>query len=168
MLRPALRFAAVGLTLAVAACGGDDDPEPARPDTQEAKATPTATAAGTAGTTIELKEQNASGQTGTATLRRRKGGGFDVAIAMSPPSRFPGESQNAHIHDVTCDEYARMTDFNEQLATVVDGLSSLANGRSSTTVEQPLAKRATGKFSINVHEQEAPYTVVGCGDIPKR
>jgi hypothetical protein len=166
MLRPALRFAAVGLTLAIAACGGGDDPEPARPETQEPKAA--ATTGATSGTTIELEEQNASGQTGTATLRRRKGGRFDVAIAMSPPSRFPGESQNAHIHDVTCAEYAAMTDFNEQLATVVDSLASLANGRSRTTVEQPLAKRATGRFSINVHEQEAPYTVVGCGDIPRR
>ncbi len=166
MLRPALRFAAVGLALAIAACGGEDDPEPAQPETQAATAT--ATAGATAGTTIELKEQNASGQTGTATLRRRTGDSFEVAIEMTPPARFPGASQNAHIHDVTCAEYAAMDDFNKQLATVVDWLSSLSKGRSSTTVEQPLAERTTGKFAINVHEQEAPYTVVGCGDIPKR
>jgi hypothetical protein len=183
-LRPALRlpsrsrrFAALGLTLATAACGGGNAPEPA--ESQARKATKTeAPPASTASTTtsaprahtikIKLKEQNASAQTGTATLREREDGTFNVLIEMSPPSKFPGDSQNAHTHNVTCAEYAGMTDFNERLATVVDWLSSLAKGRSSTAVEQPLAERATGTFSINVHEQNSPYTVVACGDIPER
>jgi hypothetical protein len=91
-----------------------------------------------------------------------------VLIEMSPPARFPGDSQNAHIHDVSCAEYAAMTRFDERLETVVDWLSNLAKGRSTTSVEQPLSERATGTFSINVHEQNAPYTVVACGDIPRR
>lgn len=171
------RFAALGLTLAIAACGGGNEPEPAEPEAQDVEATtteaPPAPTAGTTGSgpsssTIELKEQNGSGQTGTATLHEREEGTFDVVIEMSPPAKFPGDSQNAHIHNVTCAEYAGMTGFNERLATIVDGLSNLAKGRSSTTVEQPLAERATGMFSINVHEQNSPYTVVACGDIPKR
>jgi hypothetical protein len=183
-LRPALRlhsrsrrFAALGLTLAIAACGGGNASEPAEPQAGEATTTeapPASTASTTRSTPgahtikIKLKEQNASGQTGTATLREREDGTFNVLIEMSPPSKFPGDSQNAHTHNVTCAEYAGMTGFNERLATVVDWLSSLAKGRSSTTVEQPLAERATGTFSINVHEQNSPYTVVACGDIPKR
>ena len=183
-LRPALRlssrsrrFAALGLTLAISACGGGNEPEPAEPQAREATTTeapPASTASTTTSAprarpiTIKLNEQNASGQTGTAMLREREDGTFNVLIEMSPPSKFPGDSQNAHTHNVTCAEYAGMTGFNERLATVVDWLSSLAKGRSSTTVEQPLAERATGTFSINVHEQNSPYTVVACGDIPKR
>ncbi len=184
-LRPALRFAgarrfaALGLTLAAAACGGTSEPERAAPAARDGEQMTTeAPPAPTTGTTsssvhpstitVELTEQNGSGQNGTASLRERQDGTFVVLIEMSPPSKFPGAAQNAHIHNASCAEYAAMTDFNEQLATVVDSLASLANGRSRTTVEQPLAKRATGRFSINVHEQEAPYTVVGCGDIPRR
>lgn len=185
-LRTALRlpsrsrhFAALGLTLAIAACGGGNEPEPAEPEARDVETTATDTPpASTAGTTrsassarpitIKLKEQNASGQTGTATLREREDGTFEVVIEMSPPSKFPGDSQNAHTHNVTCAEYAAMAGFNERLATVVDWLSNLAEGKSSTTVQQPLAERATGTFSINVHEQASPYTVVACGDIPGR
>jgi hypothetical protein len=173
------RCAALGLTLAIAACGGGNEPEPAEPEAQDVEATTTeAPPAPTAGTTgsgpspstimIKLKEQNGSGQTGTATLHEREDVTFDVVIEMSPPAKFPGDSQNAHIHNVTCAEYAGMTGFNERLATVVDWLSNLAKGRSRTTVEQPLVERATGTFSINVHEQASPYTVVACGDIPER
>ena len=173
------RLAALGLTLALAACGGGNEPEPVEPEARDVETTTTETPpASTAGTTrsassatpitIKLKEQNASGQTGTATLREREDGTFEVVIEMSPPSKFPGDSQNAHTHNVTCAEYAGMTGFNERLATIVDWLSNLARGRSSTTVEQPLAERTTGTFSINVHEQASPYTVVACGDIPGR
>lgn len=120
-----------------------------------------------ASTTIALKQQNRSGQSGTATLIKRADGTFTVKLRMSKPARFPGASQNAHIHNVTCAKYARMKSFNAQLATVVDWLTNLSRGRSTTHVSVPLAKRTTGRFAINVHEQNAPYTVVACGDIPR-
>jgi hypothetical protein len=118
--------------------------------------------------TIALKQQNRSGQSGTATLIKRKDGTFTVLIRMSRPAKFPGPSQNAHIHNVTCAKYARMKSFNARLATVVDGLPNLRRGRSTAHVSVSLAKRTTGRFAINVHEQNAPYTVVACGDIPRR
>lgn len=148
--------------LANAACGGSSESEKPPAASQAPPATSTKEV------TFALEEQNASGQTGTATMRRRQDGSFEVLIEMSPPAKFPGDSQNAHTHNVTCAEYAGMTGFNERLATAVDWLSNLAEARSSTTVAQPLAERTTGTFSINVHEQDSPYTVVACGDIPKR
>jgi hypothetical protein len=158
------------------ACGGESDPEEAATALTEngttsgaeppTGTTPTATGAGEI--TIDLAEQNDSGQTGSATLRASGDESFDVLIEMSPPAKFPGDSQNAHIHEVSCAEYAAMKGFTERLETVVDWLSNLAKGRSTTTVRQPLSERADGTFSINVHEQNAPYTVVACGDIPKR
>lgn len=117
--------------------------------------------------TIPLKQQNRSGQSGTATLIERTDGTFTVQIRLSRPVKFPGLSQNAHVHNVTCAKYARMKSFNAQLATVVDGLTTLARGRSTTHVSVPLAKRTTGRFAINVHEQMYPYTVVACGNIPR-
>lgn len=116
-------------------------------------------------TTIALKQQNRSGQSGTASLIKRKDGTFTVLIRMSRPVRFPGPSQNAHVHNVTCAKYARMKSFGARLATVTDWLSNLTRGRSTTHVSVPLAKRTTGRFAINVHEQNSPYTVVACGDI---
>jgi hypothetical protein len=147
---------------AIAACGGSSEPEEPSAGSEGPPPTPAKEV------TFPLEEQNASGQTGTATLRERQDGTFDVVIEMSPPAKFPGDRQNAHAHDVTCAEYAGMTSFNERFATVVDWMSNLADGRSSTTVARPLAERTTGTFSINVHEQNSPYTVVACGDIPKR
>lgn len=117
--------------------------------------------------TIALKQQNRSGQSGTATLIERADGTFTVKLRMSKPVKFPGPSQNAHIHKVPCAKYARMRSFNAQLATVVDWLTNLSRGRSTTHVSIPLAKRTTGRFAINVHEQNSPYTVVACGDIPR-
>jgi hypothetical protein len=118
-------------------------------------------------TTIALRQQNRSGQSGTATLIEQADGTFTAKIRMSKPVRFPGPRQNAHIHNVTCAKYARMKSFNAQLATVVDWLSNLSRGRSTTHVSVPLAKRTTGRYAINIHEQNPPYTVVACGNIPR-
>ena len=116
---------------------------------------------------IKLNQQNRSGQSGTATLVRR-GSTFVVTIKVSPPKKFPGTTQHAHIHNVTCARYRRIKGFDAQLATVVDTLNDLSKNVSRTTVYVPLAKRTTGRYSINVHEQNGPYTAVACGDIPRR
>lgn len=156
------------LMLALSACGGSSAESP--DEGQDAAAAPAATdttRSTSAAITITLQEENASGQSGTATLRRAENE-FDVEIEMTPPVRFPGENQNAHIHKVTCAEYRRMNDYDEQLATVVDWLPNLGDGRAEGSVGVPLAERTTGTYAINVHEQDDPYTVVACGDIPKR
>ena len=166
-MRHVPRSLAVALLLALlpAACGGDGGGagEPAvgaqepRPETAPA-AEPVI---------VELVPQNRSGQSGTATLTPGEGGkGFAVALEVTPPKRFAGPNQHAHIHDVTCEEYAAISGFEEQLATVVDALNDLRDGTSETQFLTPLADRMTGAFSINVHEQNHPYVAVACGDIP--
>ena len=117
---------------------------------------------------VALKQENKSGQSGTATLVSR-GSGFVVTIKVSPPKKFPGAAQNAHIHRGTCAAYRRLKSFDAQLATVVDQLNNLSRNRSRTVVPMPpLKQRTTGRYSINVHEQNSPYTVVACGNIPRR
>lgn len=150
--------AAATAIAALAACGGDDG------SGEAATATPKAPK----GITVALEERNASAQSGTATLTPRAKG-FDVALEVTKPVKFEGDAQNAHIHSVTCAEYEAIKDFNAQLETVEDSLYNLDGGKSTTTVGVvKLAERTTGGFSINVHEENYPYTVVACGDIPKR
>ena len=129
-----------------------------------------ATSPGTSGAQtvrVKLKQENRSGQSGTATLVSR-GSGFVVTIKVSPPKKFPGASQNAHIHRGTCAAYRRLKSFDAQLATVIDTLTNLSRNTSRTVVSVPLKQRTTGRYSINIHEQNSPYTVVACGDIPRR
>jgi hypothetical protein len=164
-------LATLVLSLGAAACGGESNSDRAEP-AQDASGSAAPTATNTTETdgaiTIALDEETASGQGGTAVLRETKKGKFEVLIKMSPPAKFAGEAQNAHIHDVTCAGYAGMKSFNERLGTVVDWLPNLSDGRARGTVDAPLAQRTTGTFAINVHEQNAPYTVVACGDIPRQ
>jgi hypothetical protein len=163
-------LATLVLSLGAAACGGESKSEPAEPEAQDAPgaSAPTNTTETDGAITIALEEENASGQAGTAVLRETKKGKFEVLIKMSPPAKFAGEAQNAHIHDVTCAGYERMKSFAKRLGTVVDWLPNLSDGRARGTVDAPLAERTTGTFAINVHEQNAPYTVVACGDIPRQ
>lgn len=160
------RLLPVALVLAAAACGGANEGGGGKSSDAGGGA-----AAETAGTsapmTVSLATENASGQTGTATLQPG-GDTFEVHLEVAPPKKFKGEYQHAHVHDVTCAEYRKIQGFDAQLGTVVDELNDLEDGESTSTVYAPLAKRATGAYSINVHEQNDPYTVVACGDIPRR
>ena len=79
-----------------------------------------------------------------------------------------GESNSAHIHDVTCEQYRRMNSFSDQLATVENTLEPLHAGQSDSTLSGvPMSARTTGTYSVNVHEPAQPYKVVACGDIPR-
>jgi hypothetical protein len=87
-----------------------------------------------------------------------------VSIRITPDT---GESNPAHIHNVTCAQYRAMSSFSARLATVEDGLNALDHGRSETVVAVELPARANGRYSINVHKPAHPYDVIACGDIPR-
>lgn len=144
----------VGAVL-VAGCGGDDESE----STAAARADEPETV------TVELAEVEGSGISGSATLAPRADKSFDVAVRLTGA----GPTHPAHIHDVTCAEYAAIDGFDAQLATVVDTLADVRDGASKTTVGlTELAERTTGGYAINVHAPASPFPVVACGDIPKR
>jgi hypothetical protein len=150
--------------LGLVGCG---DEQPARPPSQ---GNPTAAAI-----TFALHKENHSGRNGEATLEATEatasvpGGakreGTRVTITISPDT---GEGNPAHIHGVTCAEYRAMDGFDEQLATVEDGLSTLDHGRSETVIATEVTERTNGGHSINVHKPAHPYDVIACGDIPRR
>ena len=141
------------LALAMAACGDDEQPA-----NRAASATIDPI-------TIQLRAENGSGRSGEARLEPDGDDGTRVVVTID---RGPTKTNMAHIHNVTCDEYRAMDDFSEQLGTVEDTLTSLRDGNSESKVSVPLAERATGGYAINVHEPTEPYTVIACGDIPRR
>ena len=144
------------VALLVAACGGDGEGNPsARPSGGPAPKT------GPDGTlTVPLVEEDDSGASGTAMLADT-GGRATMTIELRGDDRL----YRAHIHDVSCDRYRRMNDFSAQLATLTEGLTSVARGSSKSELSEPLSSYTRPGFSINVHEFASPYPVVACGDL---
>lgn len=131
--------------IALAGCGGGDED---------------------AAVTVQMNETNGSGQTGTATLTASSDNSIQVVLELT---ELEFASQPAHIHEGTCAEYAALTEFEAQLATVKDSLREVVEGKSTTDVGlTPLATRTTGGYSINVHEPTGSFPTTACGDIPKR
>jgi hypothetical protein len=71
----------------------------------------------------------------------------------------------AHIHDVSCQQYRRMNNLSAQLATLTEGLSNVMGGRSESDLSEPMSRYTRAKLSINVHKFASPYPVVACGDL---
>lgn len=104
--------------------------------------------------TIQLREQNGSGQSGTAVLTA-EGDRTRVVVTLSNPPA--GIVQPAHIHEGTC------ANLNPQPRYP---LQSLSGGRSETVVDVPLSQLLAGQFAINVHKsQQEISTYVACGEI---
>ena len=122
--------------LGVAGCGGDE---------------------GEAGSsqrvTVELAEQNDSGESGTATLTA-EGDATKVAIDLGQGTSEP---QPAHVHPGSCADLDPQPEH---------GLSDVVNGSSETTIPVELSHLTAGTFAINVHKSAAEaQTYVACGDI---
>ena len=135
-VRVATLLAIAIATLALVACGSDDDGETAGDDV-----------------TVELAEFDGSGQTGTATLT---GDGETTQVVISIDSPI-ADSQPAHIHEGTCDDLTPEPAY---------GLPNVTDGSSDSTVEVSLDTLTDGDYAINLHmsdEDLATYT--SCGDI---
>jgi len=126
------------LVLGLAACGGDDgDDEAAGGDT----------------VTVELAEQNGSGESGTATLTA-EGEQTRVALDLSNPA---SDSQPAHIHAGTCANLDPAPAF---------ALPNVENGSSEATVDVTLDELTSGDYAVNVHKSNDEADVyVACAEI---
>lgn len=103
--------------------------------------------------TVNLGEQNGSGQNGTATLTDM-GDSTSVVVNISGGSSV---AQPAHIHMGSC------ANLNPK---PLYPLTSLVNGTSETMVPAKLSEIANGGMAINVHKSGAEVSVyVSCGDI---
>jgi hypothetical protein len=141
-VRTATSVAVVIALVGVAACGGDDD----RDDEVEGAATTVS---------LELTEQNGSGQSGTATLTPVGDERTRIVMELSNPPAVP---QPAHVHPGPCND----------LGDPVAGLANVVRGRSETTVPLSLAQLRRGDLVVHAHKSEREYSIsVACAPIPE-
>jgi hypothetical protein len=153
MRRSLALLLSAGLSVLVA-CGGDDE--------KPASALPTASPANSDATiAFKMREENRSGSSGTATLN-----GGDRGFTVSFKMKRAKNSGPAHIHNVTCESYRALKDFDAQLATIHEALTDVVDGKSKTRIEKTLSQYRTSGFSINVHSYEGGFPVVAWGNIP--
>jgi hypothetical protein len=102
---------------------------------------------------VDLAEQNGSGESGTATLTT-DGEKTKVVIALENP---PANPQPAHIHKGSCEDLD---------PTPAYGLANVKDGASTTEVDKPLKELRDENYAINVHKSGADLkTYVACGNV---
>jgi hypothetical protein len=105
--------------------------------------------------TIQIGEENGSGEHGTAKLTPLEGGQTKVEISMKGEPKKT--AQPAHIHEGGC---ANLDPKPKQ------GLDNIVNGKSTTIVPVALNDLVDKKLAINVHKSADDIkTYVACGDI---
>jgi hypothetical protein len=105
---------------------------------------------------IKLATQNASAESGTATLTDSPDGLVVVVKAAGGNAAGP---QPEHIHDGTC----------AKLGGVKYPLKPLVDGASTTTIPKvTIADLLAGTYAINLHKSTTEIAVyTACGDIVK-
>lgn len=103
--------------------------------------------------TVDLAEQNGSGESGTATLTAA-GDKTTVVISLDNPPTGP---QPAHIHKGSCSKLD---------PTPAYALGDVADGKSTTEVDVPLQDLQDADYAINVHKSVPEAAIyVACGEI---
>lgn len=104
--------------------------------------------------TVALSEQNASGESGSATMMEVDG---KVKVTLDLTGAPEGVTQPAHIHMGSCPD----------VGEVKYALTSPVNGVSETTLDITLDQlKSELPLGINVHKSETEAsTYVSCGDI---
>lgn len=121
--------------------------------------TPDSTTASPTGTSmspwvVQLGAQNASNESGTATLTEADG---KTTVVISVTGEAKGSVQPAHIHMGAC----------PTPGSVVYPLTNVVDGQSTTTVMATIAElKAKLPLAINLHTSAAEMSkYVACGDL---
>src|SRR5262245_2611228 len=105
--------------------------------------------------TTQLKAQNNSKESGTATLT--KAGDKKTKVVLNVEGTPAGVNQPVHIHKGTCANLDPKPAY---------PLSPVVNGKSETTVNASLEDLQKGGYAINGHKSaKEATTYVFCGDI---
>lgn len=104
---------------------------------------------------IALDELSGSKQSGVAALVAQ---GDKTLVVVNVTPGAAGVAQPIHIHNAPC---------GQDIGKVVHALTSLTDGKSTTTVNATLASLRTGAFVINGHKSAPEVgTYTTCGAIP--
>ena len=100
------------------------------------------------GLTVQLNEQNGSGESGMATFTINDDGTTHVVLQITGGGTDP---QPAHIHEGTCDDLNPQPSF---------PLQDVVNGSSETDVDISLDDLTLSSYAVNVHKsaEEAAST----------
>ncbi len=105
--------------------------------------------------TVQLLEQDDSGQSGIATLRA-KGTKTEVMIKVDP-GPAANDPQPLHIHFGQC---------GSNLGGVSEPLNDLKSGESTTLLDANLASLMDDNHAINIHESYDDFTIyTSCGEV---
>ncbi|MGC2406450.1 MAG: hypothetical protein WA431_08590 [Candidatus Cybelea sp.] len=116
-------------------------------------ALPAAATDNSGGRVFALNAQNGSGEHGTVALKPR-GAKTVVEIHLLGA---PSTAQPAHIHEGSCAHLNPTPKY--PLTSVVDGISE-------TTVNEPISVLTAGGLAVNVHKSATDIkTYVACGDL---
>jgi hypothetical protein len=114
---------------------------------------PTSAADNSGGKVFAINAQNGSGQHGTIALKPR-GPKTVVEIHLLGA---PNTAEPAHIHSGSCSHLNPAPKY--PLTSVVDGISE-------TTVNEPLSVLIAGNLAVNVHKSASDLkTYVACGGL---
>jgi hypothetical protein len=103
---------------------------------------------------LQLREQNGSAQSGTATLTAVDDDRTRISVEVSNPPQAP---QPSHVHPGSCDD----------LGPPVAPLSNVVAGRAETVVDLSLEELRTGELVVHAHKSAQEYdTSVACARIP--
>lgn len=104
--------------------------------------------------TIQLNEENNSGELGTATLKDTEG---KIMVTLNLTGAPKGVAQPAHIHEGSC----------PGVGAVKYPLTSASDGRSETTLNISLEKLLSQlPLAVNVHKSASQAGVyIACGNL---
>ncbi len=103
--------------------------------------------------TLQLAEQNDSGQSGTATFTALDGDRTRIVLELTNP---PAVAQPAHVHDGTCDD----------LGDPVVPLTAVEAGASETETDMSLESLTEDDLVIHAHKSDAEFDVsVACAPV---
>jgi hypothetical protein len=105
--------------------------------------------------TLQLKEMNNSGKSGTAELQAGAAS-TDITIELQPPQ---GDNEPIHIHTGSCESPG---------AEVVHDIGFTAAGLGQGQAFVSLPELTTGEYVLDIHSAQNPDEVIMCGAIPER
>jgi Cu/Zn superoxide dismutase len=103
---------------------------------------------------IKLSAMNGSTESGTATLTPKG----EKTVVVIDLANGPKDPQPAHFHLGTCEKYNPHHEYN---------LEGVVEGKSTTTLDAPIAKLTGGDMVINVHKSAVDVATISSCAIVK-